>query len=255
MDNAEKLASFGQPRDIKEITQGIINSFVDIEKDDFVTKTTFSPSRLAWGSGGCPRYWYFLFNGVQYKETVSSFAQNNMQNGTDSHERMQKQIESGPLEVVCEEQLRNEDPPINSYCDVIVEYEDQRVPVEIKTCNDMAFEYRSNSRKPAEYHVLQLLVYMKMLGSDLGFIMYENKNTYEKIMIPIRMTDERKVYIDAVFDWMRNVRKAFDDDEMPKYFKNRRKNSKICGQCPIKEACDEAGNGTVDLPLLKDVAA
>jgi hypothetical protein len=93
---------------------------------------------------------------------------------------------------------------------------------------------------------------MKILGTDLGFVMYENKNTYDKIMIPVRMTPEHQETIDNAWAWMQETRKAYEDDEMPKYFKNRRKNSKICGQCAIKEACDEAGDGTVYIPLLKD---
>lgn len=252
MDNGDRLAGFGQPSDIKLITKGIQDSFIDVTTEEQVKKKTFSPSRLAWGSGGCPRNWYFLFNGVNSKETISSFAKNNMQSGSDGHARMQDQILSGPLDAVCEEQLRNVDPPINSFCDVIVNLEDKRVPIEIKTCNDLAFEYREASRKAADYHILQLLVYMKILGTDLGFVMYENKNTYDKIMIPVRMTPEHQETIDNAWAWMQETRKAYEDDEMPKYFKNRRKNSKICGQCAIKEACDEAGDGTVYIPLLKD---
>lgn len=163
MDNGDRLASFNQPDDVKFITKGIQDSFVDKETDEEVTKKTFSPSRLAWGAGGCPRNWYFLFNGVNYKETVSSFAKNNMQNGSDSHARMQEQILAGPLDAVCEEQLQYVDPPINSFCDVIVEYEGQRVPIEIKTANMLAYEYRETSKVAAEYHVLQLLVYMLSL--------------------------------------------------------------------------------------------
>lgn len=253
MNNAERLAGLSQPRDVKEITKGIIDSFVDTDRDEFVKKTTFSPSRLAWNEGRCPRYWYFLFKGVQHKETITSFAKNNMANGTDAHERLQKQISEGPLEVVIEEQLRYSDPPINSFCDVIVEYQGKRVPIEIKTCSQVAYEYRESSRKAADYHILQLLVYMKILDTDLGFIMYENKNGYDKLMIPVRMTPELKAYIDDAFEWMRNALKAFEEDTMPTYFKGRRKNSKMCGRCPIKESCDAAGQGVVDLPLLKEV--
>lgn len=252
MDNAERLASFGLPQDIKDINKGIKDSFVDDHRDSFVQKKTFSPSRLAWGSGGCPRNWFFLFNGVNSKETVSSFAKNNMQNGSDSHSRMQKQILEGPLDAVCEEQLQFNDPPINSFCDVIVEYEGQRVPIEIKTANNTAYEYRELSGKAADYHILQLLVYMLILGSDLGFIMYENKNDYRKMLVPVRMTDENREIIENAFEWMRQTRTAYDENQMPKYFKGRRVNSKICKDCPIKEECDSAGEGVVELPLLKD---
>ena len=250
MSNSQKLAALSMPKDVKDITNGILDSFTDKEKDDYTKKTTFSPSRLAWSSGGCARRWAFLFRGVNEIETISAFAQSNMQNGTDSHERMQGFIGKGPLDVDIEEQLQNVDPPINSYCDVIVNYEGKRIPVEIKTSNDVAFEYRKMSKKAADYHILQLLIYMKILKAKLGFLMYENKNTYEKLMIPVRMDAENTEVVESAWEWMQKVRKAFDDDEMPMYFKNRRKNSKICNGCPVRKTCDEYGEGTVDIPLL-----
>lgn len=252
MDNLQKLMNLGRSDDVKDIMKGIRDSFVDDVRDGFVQKKTFSPSRVAWGSGGCPRNWYFLFTGVNSKETISSFAQDNMQNGTDSHARIQDRIMSGPLDVVCEENLEYNDPPINSYCDVIVEYQGKRVPVEIKTCNQVAFEYREGSGKAADYHILQLLVYMKILGSDLGFIMYENKNSYEKLLIPVHMDEVNTETIENAFAWMRETREAFDNSQLPKYFKGRRSNSKICKECPVKAVCDETGDGVVDIPLLKD---
>lgn len=255
MDNASRLAAFGKPTDIRDIEKGIADSFVDDSREGHVQKKTFSPSRLAWGSGGCPRNWYFLFNGVNSKETVSSFAKNNMQNGSDSHARMQEQILNGPLDAVCEEQLQYDDPPINSYCDVIVEYQGKRVPIEIKTANNTAYEYRELTGIAANYHILQLLIYMYILGSDLGFIMYENKNDYRKMLIPVRMTEEHKEIINNAIEWMRITRKAYEDNTMPQYFKGRRVNSKICKDCPIKEECDSAGEGEVYIPLLKDFAA
>lgn len=237
---------------VKHIVNGIRDSFHDVETEGFVQKTSFSPSRLAWGSGGCPRNWYFLFKGVQGKRIDTSDSLDTMKNGTDSHARIQKRIEEGPLDVVCEEQLRYSDPPINSYCDVIVEYEGERVPIEIKTAKAEAFAHRQATLQPADYHVFQLLVYMKILGSKLGFIMYENKNDYSKLMLPVHMTPENEALIEDAFEWMRTVRKAYDESTLPDYFPGRRKNSRICGQCDLKSLCDKVGPGKVDIPLLKD---
>ena len=250
MNNAQKLAALTKPKNVREIEKGILGSFVDKKQDGIVQKTSFSPSRLAWGSGACARYNWFLFNGVEQHDVITAFAQANMKNGTDSHERMQAAILAGPLDAECEVQLRNDDPPINSFCDVLVKHEGKNVPIEIKTCNQVAFEYRQTSLKAAEYHVFQLLIYMKLLDAELGFIMYENKNTYEKLMIPVHMDDASKKRIDDAFNWMREVYSAYQDEKMPKYFKGRRKNSKICGMCPVKEHCDSVGEGTIDIPLL-----
>lgn len=250
MNNAQKLAALTKPKDVLDIESGILGSFVDLQKENHVQKKSFSPSRLSWSSGICARRNWFLFNGVTEKETVSAFAQDNMQNGTDSHERLQKSILSGPLDAECEVQLQSDDPPINSYCDVVVHYNGQDVPIEIKTSNDIAFEYRNAKQKASDYHIFQLLIYMKLLNSDLGFIMYENKNTYEKILIPVRMDAENREIIESAFEWMQKVYKAYEDQQMPMFFKNRRKNSKICNDCPVREHCEQAGQGEVDIPLL-----
>lgn len=238
--------------EVREIAESIRACFSDVETEGFVQKKSFSPSRLAWGSGGCPRNWYFLFHGVQGKRVDSSDSLDTMQNGSDSHARIQKRIMDGDVDAVCEEQLQFSDPPINSYCDVIVNHKGKRVPIEIKTSKSEAFAYRHTSVTPAEYHVFQLLVYMKILETDVGFIMYENKNDYKKIMMPVYMTPENKKIVDDAFEWMRKVKAASDKDKLPKYFKGRRANSKICKDCDLKALCDSVGEGVVDLPLLKD---
>lgn len=238
--------------EVRSIAEGIKDSFSDVETSGFVQKTSFSPSRLAWGAGGCPRNWFFLFQGVNGVRVDSSDSLDTMQNGTDAHARIQKRLEDGPLDVTCEEQLRYDDPPINSYCDVIVELGHKRVPIEIKTSKAEAFAYRHVQLKPADYHVFQLLVYMKILCSDVGFVMYENKNDYGKLLLPVYMDEHNAKIIDDAFDWMRETRQAYDDGKLPKYFKGRRKNSKICSQCDLKAICDAAGEGVVDIPLLKE---
>lgn len=239
--------------EVKEIVEGIKASFGTTRQDRFVKKASFSPSRLAWGAGGCPRNWHFLFNGLDMVEVHDSDSLDTMQNGTDAHARMQKRIKEGPLDITVEEQLRYSDPPINSFCDIIVERPDgSRVPIEIKTSKTEAFMYRHASLSPAEYHVFQLLCYMKILGATLGFIMYEDKNDYRKLLLPVYMDDDNKKLIDDAFDWMREVRAAYDEGKIPDYFPGRRKNSKICGQCDFKPVCDEAGKGSVQIPLLKD---
>ncbi|ASZ74922.1 CRISPR/Cas system associated [Rhodococcus phage Trina] len=239
--------------EIKEIVEGIKGSFVEKETTGFVQKKSFSPSRLAWGSGGCPRNWYFLFKGVEGKRVDSSDSLDTMRNGTDSHARIQARLVDGPLDITIEEQLQYDDPPINSYCDAIVERPDgRRIPVEIKTTKAEAFAFRQTSLAPAEYHVFQLLVYMKILNTDLGFIMYENKNDYRKLLMPVHMDETNKKIIDDAFNWMRETRTAYLDGNVPEYFEGRRKNSKICGQCDLKTLCDSVGQGTVPIPLLKD---
>ena len=251
MSKLNELAWRGLPEDGKKIVDGFKSSFVESSNTVFTTKKTFSPSKIVWGSGGCPRLWYFLFNGVHTTRTDSSFAKDNMQNGTDSHARMQKRLMDGPLDCEVERELTKESPPIRAFCDVVVATEhDGLIPIEIKTAKDEAFAFRLVKFDPASYHRLQLLFYMDILDAPYGFLMYENKNTYEKLLIPVFMDKENREYLDKTLDWMRIVRKAYEEDTMPMYFKNRRSNSKICGDCEVRAHCDIVGEGKVMLPLL-----
>jgi CRISPR/Cas system-associated exonuclease Cas4 (RecB family) len=239
------------PEDGKDIVQGFKDSFIESSSTTFTTKTTFSPSKIVWGSGGCPRLWYFLFNGVDATRTDSSFAKDNMSNGTDSHERMQKRLMEGPLNCEVERELKKESPPIRAFCDVVVKTKhDGDIPIEIKTAKDEAFAFRLVNFEAAAYHRLQLLFYMDIMDAPYGFIMYENKNTYDKLLIPVIMNKENRDLLDKTHEWMRTVYKAYEEDKMPMFFKNRRVNSKICQTCEVREHCDAAGEGVVMLPLL-----
>lgn len=248
MDN---LLSLRNSETIKYALSGLRKSFPDTIKDEDITKTGFSPSALVWGDGKCARRWYLLFGGAHWYSEDTAIAIDRMQAGTDGHERIQKRLEEGPLDVDIEVNLRMQDPPLNSYCDVVINTEEKKIPVEIKTVGDMAFEARRTTQKPAHYHLTQLLLYMYMLDTDEGILLYENRDTFKKFSIPVYMTDEYMEYIEDLIDWMRVVRGAYEDEVMPKVFKGRRKNSRMCADCPVRKACDAAPVGDIEIPLLQ----
>lgn len=247
----EKLFSLKNSDTIKEALSGLKESFPDTIRDEEVTKTGFSPSALVWGDGKCARRWHLLFEGAPWYSEDDAISIDRMQAGTDGHERIQKRLEEGPLTVRIEENLRIAYPPLNSYCDAVIETEDKVIPLEIKTVGDMAFEARKTTQKPAHYHITQLLLYMHILETDEGIILYENRDSFKKLAIPIYMTEEYRAYIEEVLDWMRVVRGSFDDGLFAKVFKGRRKNSRMCASCPVRQACDNAQEGEIQIPLLK----
>jgi hypothetical protein len=51
---------------------------------------------------------------------------------------------------------------------------------------------------------------------------------------------------------MRVVRKSWEVKELPT--KNYRANSKVCKNCPIRKACDEAGAGVVKIASLEELS-
>ena len=250
----EKILYKNQTDEVKEIIKGLKESFPDIQKDEEVTKTGFSPSALVWGDGICARRWHLLFKGAHWESVDESKAIDRMNAGTDRHERIQDKLKKGPLDVTVEENLRVEYPPINSYCDVVVHKDDKEIPVEIKTVSNDAFAFRKTSLKPATYHLTQLLLYMHILGSDIGFLFYENRDTFEKLVIPVKMTDEYQEYIDYMFEWMIRVYDEHEAGNMAKEFKGKRINSKICKGCPVRKDCEsDKYPGTIDIPLLKRI--
>lgn len=237
----------------KEIVSQIKSSFAPETKVQFVTKKTFSPSKIVYAEGGCPRFWYFMFSGVEAHNVYSHESLRAMAAGTAAHDELQKRLAESDLDIVIEQELLYDDPPIRSFADgVITTSEGNKIPLEIKTTRTEAYGYRESSFIPAEYNVLQLLCYMKILGADKGLLLYEDRNSFDNLIIPVYMNEENTKIVDDAFQWLRDVRVAFDVGTLPKYFAGRRSNSKICKTCPIKQACNDAGEGVVDLRLLKD---
>jgi CRISPR/Cas system-associated exonuclease Cas4 (RecB family) len=111
------------------------------------------------------------------------------------------------------------------------------------------FEYRKNSMKPKTGHLIQLLIYMKILGKKKGVLIYENKNNHELLILPVEVDDNYRQWIDNAFQWMREVRQAWVDRTLPT--KNYRSNSKICKTCPIQKACSDAGDGTIKIKSME----
>jgi CRISPR/Cas system-associated exonuclease Cas4 (RecB family) len=93
---------------------------------------------------------------------------------------------------------------------------------------------------------------MKILGKSKGALIYENKNNHDLMIIPVEVNDGYIKWINYAFDWMREVRKAWEDQTLPT--KNYRNNSKVCKSCPIKVACSDAGIGVIKIASLEELS-
>jgi hypothetical protein len=218
---------------------------------NFKTKKTFSPSALVYGNGACARYWFLAFSGTEFLDDNDAYAIANMSSGTMSHERIQKAIEDAGIMVEKEKRIVAQDPPIFGFADAIVQWEEEQPVVEIKTMREESFAYRKHA-KPPSYHMMQLVIYMKVLGKKLGILLYENKNSHELHAITVEPTPELIAWADYAFDWMRTVRKQWESGDIPK--KTYRSNSKVCGGCPVRDACNKADKGTVKIEPLEYLA-
>lgn len=212
-------------------------------------KKTFAPSTIAYGHGECARYWYLAFEGGTFEDNADAFAGANMTNGTKSHERIQQAMEDAGILVDSEFKITYQDPPIFGYGDVILDWEGEELLGEIKTAMAEGFEYRKKSRKAKTGHLIQILIYMKILKKAKGVLIYENKNNHELLVIPVTVNDYYIKWVDQTFEWMREVRKAWEDKLLPK--KNYRSNSKICKSCPLAKVCAEAGEGDIKIKSME----
>jgi CRISPR/Cas system-associated exonuclease Cas4 (RecB family) len=214
----------------------------------FKKKTTFSPSTVGYGHGTCPRYWSIAFDGAEFKETVNAQGVAAMDNGTDAHTRLQKVIEKTGVLKEIEKEIKLVDPPIRGFVDLIIDADGEDIVGEIKTIKDEQYSIRKDTSTGSDSHIVQLLIYMKALNLDEGFLLYENKNTHEIAIVPVVMSEENIDYADYIFNWMKEVRKAWEEKKNIK--RPFKEGGKPCNYCPVSAACLERADGRTKIDPL-----
>ena len=247
--------------DTQALVEKIQSGYTVKRVDKFQTKKTFAPSTIAYSHGECPRYWYLAFDGATFEDNADAYGAANMTAGTLSHGRIQSAMMNAGVAKIfrdddnqptTEFKIRYDDPPIFGYGDAMIDWEGEEIVGEIKTMLNEGFEYRKKTLKPKTGHLIQLLIYMKILKKSKGVLIYENKNNHELLIIPVEVTDHYRQWIDNTFQWMRDVRKTWVERKLPT--KNYRSNSKICKTCPIQKACADAGEGVVKIASMEQLS-
>lgn len=226
----------------------------------FVKKKSFAPSGVGYGSGTCPRYWYYAFHGAEFVYNNTARQRANMDAGTAAGERIAKLFDAAGLLNASEFKIINEDPPIFGYGDLAVTWQGEQMVGEVKTTRTESFGTRAAAMAAPGYQLIQLLIYMKVLGKEKGFFVIEDKNDHSLLILPIRMTEQRNKLVEEVFEWMRTVKAASDADTLPK--RPFTPKSMQCKSCPVWDTCwsgyrrgsvngSDPSPGVVDLPPLK----
>jgi CRISPR/Cas system-associated exonuclease Cas4 (RecB family) len=200
-------------------------------------KRSFAPSGIGFGSGRCPRYWYIAFDGADFVESNDPQSVANMHNGILAHERIGELLERSELNVVgLEIEFEHQDPPIRGFIDGVIERSPgEEVIVEIKTTRTEAFKSRQAKMEPPDYHLIQILIYMYLRGTESGFFLYEDKNDHSLLVMPVYMDDANRELVEYVLDWMRGVRKSWENRKLPAI--PYRKNALECKSCPVRNVC------------------
>jgi CRISPR/Cas system-associated exonuclease Cas4 (RecB family) len=247
----EKIMSRPSFLDKNALIEKINSGYTVKRVDKFTKKTSFAPSTIAYSHGECPRYWYLAFEGAMFEDNADAYGGANMTAGTKSHERIQQAMEDAGILKNSEFKITYPDPPIFGYGDVILEWENEDLLGEIKTMPNEGFEYRKLAGKPKAGHLIQLLIYMKVLNKSKAILIYENKNNHELLIFPVELNEYSFKWVENAFEWMRTVRKAWENKTLPE--KNYRSNSKICKTCPIRATCDLAGSGEIKIKSLESL--
>lgn len=205
-------------------------------KSEFKKKKSFSPSSFyGYGNGVCPRYWYYAFHGAEFKFNNTARERANMDAGTAAGERIAKLFDEAGLLNSAEGKVIYNDPPIFGFMDLAVTWQGEEMIGEVKTTKSESFELRAAAMKAPGYQLLQLLIYMYVYEKEKGFFVVENKNTHQLLIIPVKMTDERRELVERVFEWMREVKAASDADQLPERPFTR--SSPNCKSCPVRDTC------------------
>lgn len=220
-------------------------------------KKSFAPSGIGYGSGTCPRQWFYAFTGgVIREDSVDSVGIANMSYGTDAHTRLQKVYEDSGILVEAERKvdtIGNTDglPPILGYVDLVVNWQGEEAVGEIKTTSQESYISKRSKGQGAGYHLLQVLIYMRVLGLNKGFLLYENKNTQELLILPVTWNVINTKLIDDAFAWMNNTRAAWEAGTKPtRPFKSDK--SPACKSCAFTQHCwNDTEDGVVSLPVLE----
>lgn len=235
----------------QELIDKINHGYIAKRESKFTKKNSFAPSTIAYSHGECPRYWYLAFEGAMFEDNTDPYGGANMTAGTKSHERIQQAMADAGILKDSEFKVTWQDPPIFGFGDVILDWAGEDLLGEIKTMPNEGFEYRKASGKAKLGHLIQLLIYMRILNKTKAVLIYENKNNHDLLIIPVEINDYYKKWVNQTFDWMKTVRKAWEDKQLPE--KNYRSNSKICKTCPLSKTCAEAGKGEIKIKSLEPI--
>jgi CRISPR/Cas system-associated exonuclease Cas4 (RecB family) len=216
--------------------------------DRWQKKHTFSPSTVGYGHGMCPRYWFIAFNGADFEDNFDALAIANMENGKQAHERLQALLSTTSVLKEVEREILSNDPPIRGFADLILEWTGQEVIGEIKTVKDEIFSARQASMSPTTSHLIQLLLYMWVEKIKEGFVMYENKNNNELLIMPIVMNERYEKLIEKVIAWMREVYANYKSDILPE--RPFTKSSSTCKYCPVRKECWSGEVGDIQIAAL-----
>ena len=132
----------------------------------------FYPSMLG---NLCDRNLYFAYHGQLPDQIIEAKTTRIFDAGSSLEVRMQKYFERTGIFLAAEQTVKLENPPISGRYDFLLRHEEyERVLLELKSINDAGFAALIEAPKPE--HIVQLQIYLNLVGMENGILLYENKN-------------------------------------------------------------------------------
>lgn len=228
-----KVQSSGLKRLLDLSTDSWLASYVD---DHLVKSRTprvdpgwFHPSEL---STPCDRRLAFSYLGIPKKESGHTAKLLRIfHNGDWVHRRWQSYLRAFGLLIGREVKFEVDNPPIRGSADAVIRHpvSGNSSVVEIKSINSNGFSRLSTYR---DDHFNQINIYMGALGIDEGHILYENKDTQDIKIFPVKHDKTR--WEQVQFRLLKILRKMLKG-EIPDIYVLPENG---CAQCPYYWMCD-----------------
>lgn len=219
------------PHDYDDLA-GSLMTAIDAELDSGNgLKWKQSNGFTASGNNDCLRYLGYRLRGFEQKENFSPQLRRVFDNGHSFEDRVDKYFNALGIVVDRERELTNDKPPLRGFVDFVIDWHGEK-PVELKTINDMGFQYRKTYKKPSDHHYRQLQVYLEVGGWDSGFVFYENKNNQE---MQIFYVVKNQPYIDKLFAKWNKIYAAHESGILS--IRPYKQTSKKCQGCDAYDYC------------------
>lgn len=181
---------------------------------------------------GCPRWWFLMFRGVEFKPKIDSRLHRTFDTGHVMHERYYSYFREMGILVDHEVPIRIDEPvPIVGTADAIIDWGGLKL-VELKSISPEGFQFRLHYRKPKDDHVLQAQVYLRALKLDSGYVIYEEKGSQNLAVFDIERDDD--LYEKRVKRW-EGIYRYVKEDKLPA--RPYERDSKHCRSCELESVC------------------
>lgn len=207
----------------------------------------FHPSSLGITVGKCGRRNVYLLQGVRKEREPNPRLERIFAAGHAFHDILQKSLESMGVEMESEIVVSQDEPvPVKGHADGALVWRDRRILIEVKSCSETVYINRLKWKKPKDEHFEQANIYAHILGYDVIWVIYINKNNQE-IAIFEKKADRKKSQ--KILDRWHAEYLCYKDGKLP--VRPYKPASSVCGGCDLKVHCFADSDVGVDLKPYK----